>query len=187
VPTDFKKEFTMARQSYHPLIKLLHWITVILLVGTSLLGFYFSDMPRGDEKNELLRLHASIGLLIGVVVLSRVMLRFTVAAPPPINPATKWQNCTAASVHILLYAALLLLIGAGMFALFTVGWDVPFFSLFSVPTVYDQRDMDLHHFFEEIHVAVWWCTTALVALHVCAALYHTLKLRDKTLSRMWFD
>lgn len=176
----------MARQSYHPLIKLLHWVTVFMLVGTSLLGFYFSDMPRGDEKNELLRLHASVGLLIAMIVLSRIVVRFTTSAPPPINPIAKWQNRLAVSVHALLYAGLLLLIGAGMFALFTVGWDVPFFGMFSVSTMYDQRDMDLHHLFEEIHMITWWGVTVLVAMHVCAALYHRFIQRDETLSRMWF-
>jgi cytochrome b561 len=173
-------------QTYSMPTRVLHWLTVLALVGTSILGFYFSDMPRGTEKSELIRLHASLGVLVLGLVLTRVGFRFAKKSPPPLEPKARVQNIAAHAVHGLLYIGLLVIVGGGMWTLFTVGWSVPFFGLFEIPTWY-ERDMALHHFYEEIHVTAWWVVTGLVALHVLAALFHKYVKKDATFSRMWFS
>lgn len=175
----------MNNAHYHPVVKLLHWVTVAALVGTSILGFFFSDMPRGEEKTELLKLHASFGLLILGVVLCRIGARLLTTKPAPVMQGAKWQNRAAAALHGLLYTAMIALILAGMFALFSVGWGVSFFGLFEIPTPL-IRDIKLHHLFETIHVAVWWCLLVMVVGHLAAALHHHFIKRNALLARMWW-
>lgn len=172
--------------SYSTRLKALHWLVALVIVGTSILGFTFSDMPRGPEKNELLRLHASIGLLVLMLMALRLGVRLRDGAPAPLDPSTPRLNRTAKAAHWLMYGIVALLIVAGMFALFTVGWGVPFFGLFEVPSLFAERDMALHHLFETIHKGAWWTLAVLVGTHVLAALWHHGVKRDGTLSRIWF-
>jgi len=170
-------------QGYGWFAKSLHWLVALLMVGLSVVGFIFADMPRGDEKTELLILHASFGLLLLAAMVVRLGVRAVGARPAPLDPAVKRLNAVAHGVHMVLYLGIFLVIAAGMLTLMTVGWDVPFFDLFAVPTPF-ERDMDLHHLFEDIHVTGWWALAGLVALHLLGALYHALVLKDGTLSRM---
>lgn len=173
-------------ETYSSRLKVLHWIAALLIVGSSVLGFYFSDMPRGDEKSELLRLHASFGLLILMLTAVRLVFRLRDGAPAPVDPDAVAVNRAAKLAHWVIYGILFVMIAAGMGALFTVGWGVPFFGLFEVPTMFAERDMDLHHLFEEIHVFAWWGLATLVGLHVLAALWHHVIKKDGTLKRIWF-
>ncbi len=170
-------------QGYGWLSKSLHWLVALLMVGLSVVGFIFADMPRGDEKTELLTLHASFGLLLLAFMVIRFGVRAASPRPAPHDPSAMRRNAVAHGVHMLLYLGIFLVIAAGMLTLMTVGWDVPFFGLFAVPTPF-ERDMDLHHLFEEIHIYGWWVLAGLVGLHLVGALYHALVLKDGTLSRM---
>jgi len=170
-------------EGYGWLAKGLHWLVALQMVGLSVFGFIFADMPRGDEKTELLILHASFGLLLLAVMVVRLGVRLRSTRPAPLQPDAARMNALAHGVHLVLYLGVFLVIAAGMLTLMTVGWDVPFFGLFAVPTPF-ERDMDLHHLFEEIHIYGWWALAGFTGLHVLGALYHAFVLKDGTLRRM---
>ncbi|WP_286829694.1 MULTISPECIES: cytochrome b [Kordiimonas] len=172
-----------SESGYGWLAKSLHWLVALLMVGMSVVGFIFADMPRGDEKTELLTLHASFGLLLLAFMVVRLGVRMKGVRPRPLDPSATRLNALAHTVHRVLYLVIFLVIAAGMLTLMTVGWDVPFFGLFAVPTPF-ERDMALHHLFEEIHIYGWWVLAGLVALHLIGAMYHAFVLKDGTLRRM---
>ena len=60
---------------------------------------------------------------------------------------------------------------------------MPFFGLFSIPTPY-ARDMELHHFWEELHVTAWYVLAALFTLHITAVLFHQFVGKKQILKRM---
>jgi cytochrome b561 len=163
--------------------KVLHWLLALLLIGQSVVGLYFADMPRGDDKTELLRLHASFGLLILAFMLVRLGVRAAGERVEPVAGTPAKLKIVAHAAHLAIYALTFLVIGAGIFTLLTVGWNVDFFGMTVIPTWF-ERDMDLHHLFEDIHVYGWYVLAALVGLHLVGVIYHTLILKDGTLKRM---
>jgi cytochrome b561 len=36
-----------------------HWLSTLIILGLLAVGLYFSEMPRGDEKTSLVKLHIS--------------------------------------------------------------------------------------------------------------------------------
>lgn len=162
--------------------KALHWGMALLIISMVALGLYMSDLPRGDAKSELIRLHASCGLLAFMLLTMRFGWKLANPHPVPLSDI-KWQVVLSKLVHWTFYAVIAFQVVSGSLSLMTVGWDVPFFGLFAIPTPY-ERDMALHHFWEDWHVAAWYSFAALFTLHIGAVLFHQLVGKKQVLQRM---
>lgn len=174
--------FKNTEASYGWPAKSLHWIMALLIISMVALGLYMSGMPRGDEKSELIRLHASTGLLVFMLLLVRFGWKLVNSAPDHVSDI-KWQKNLSRLVHWVFYGVIAFQVMSGSLSLMTVGWDVPFFGLFSIPTPY-ARDMELHHFWEDLHVMAWYGLAALFTLHIAAVLFHHFVSGKQILKRM---
>ncbi len=168
--------------SYGWLAKVLHWGMAVMLVSLVAVGLYMSDMPRGDEKSAIIRLHASSGLLVIMLLAVRLVWKLMNNGPEPMEspPVQQW---IARLTHWGLYAVIAFQVVSGSMSLMTVGWDLPFFGMFSIPTLY-ERDMDLHHLWEDLHVISWYTLAGLTLLHLCGALYHQFIKKTGIIARM---
>lgn len=162
--------------------KTLHWGMALLIISLVALGLYMSGLPRGDAKSELIRLHASSGLLAFMLLTIRFGWKLSNKSPSPLSDI-KWQVALSKLVHWAFYAVIAGQVVSGSLSLMTVGWDVPFFGLFSIPTPY-ERDMALHHYWEDWHVTAWYTLAVLFALHIGAVLFHQLIGKKQILKRM---
>lgn len=162
--------------------KTLHWGMALLLVSLVALGLYMSDMPRGEEKSALIRLHASSGLLAFTLLTVRLAWRLMNVSPDPISSEV-WKTRLAKLVHWGLYGIVAAQVSTGAMSLMTVGWDLPFYDLFSIPTPF-ERDIPRHQFWEGLHVASWYGFAGLMLLHLGAVLYHQTIGRTPVLKRM---
>lgn len=167
---------------YGALAKSLHWIMALLIISMVALGLYMGDLPRGEEKSALIRLHASSGLLAMLLLVVRFGWKLGNVSPAPLNNV-RWQVLLAHTAHWAFYGVIAFMVISGSLSLLTVGWDLPFFGLFSVPTPY-ERDMELHHFWEELHEAGWYALAALFVLHIAAVLFHQFVGKKQVLKRM---
>lgn len=174
--------FKNSTDSYGLFAKTLHWAMALVLISMVAFGLFVTDMPRGDEKSVLIGLHASTGLLTMILLLVRFGWKLDNVSPASLSEI-RWQAGLAAFVHWLFYGIIAFQIVSGSMSLLTVGWDLPFYGLFSIPTPY-ERDMQLHHFWEELHVAGWYALAVLFALHIGAVLYHQFISKKKALKRM---
>lgn len=170
------------KASYGWPAKTLHWAMALLLVSMVALGLYMGDLPRGEQKSELIRLHASSGLLALMLLLIRFGWKLANETPDPPNESVAKARI-AKVVHWGLYAVVLVQVATGSMSLMTVGWDLPFYDMFSIPTPF-ERDIDRHHFWEELHEASWYVFAALMLLHLGAVVYHQLIEKTPTLRRM---
>ncbi len=167
---------------YGAMAKSLHWIMALLVISLVALGLYMGDLPRGEEKSALIRLHGSSGLLAITLLAFRLGWKVSNPAPAPLS-SIKWQTLLASLVHWGFYGVIAFMVVSGSLSLLTVGWDLPFFGLFSIPTPY-ERDMDLHHFWEELHEAGWNVLAVLFVAHIGAVLFHQIIGKKQTLKRM---
>lgn len=162
--------------------KALHWVMALLIISMVTFGLYMGGMPRGEEKSALIRLHASSGLLVMMLLVIRFGWKMVNLSPAPLSDV-RWQVGLAKLVHWVFYGVIAFQVVSGSMSLMTVGWDLPFFGLFSIPTPY-ERDMALHHFWEELHEAGWYSLAALLALHIGAVLFHQITGKHRVLRRM---
>ncbi len=164
----------------------LHWLVAFLVIGQWGLGLVMAEFIKDLElKFDLFQLHKSIGFLIFVLMVLRLVWRF--AQPVPALPAdmTSLERRLSSFSHWGLYTVLLLMPVAGWISVATSKIVVPtrIFGLFTLPNPFGP-DPGLHEFTEEAHELLAWILLVLIVLHVAAALRHHFIHRNEILLRM---
>lgn len=175
---------------YSSVAILLHWTIAALILTNLGLGWWMQTL-EGLAQFEKYQLHKSIGILVLLLSVLRLVWRLTHRAPPYPDSMRSWEKLAASSVHWLLYAIMIGMPLTGWLLVSTSAFNLPTLLFHTVPwphlPVHDwpvEARMQINHLSEGAHKALAFGTAALVALHVGAALKHQLVARDKVLSRM---
>lgn len=165
---------------YHPLLVALHWLLALLIIGNLAAGLLVLDGIADSDPAKLpvLRLHMAGGLAILLLMLVRVVTRFTTAKPGPAHTGPlRWL---AAGSHLLLYVGALAMAVTGLGMAQLAG----LFPILEGKAAALPADWSTiaphagHELFARLLLAV-------LALHVAGYLYHLLR-RDGMAGRMWF-
>ena len=162
-----------------------HWLIGIALIGQIAFGFLLDDIaPRGTPSRAVvINLHKSVGLLLGLAIMLRLLWRLRhhpPAWPPGMAP---WQLRAARLGHQALYACMLVMPVSGYVASNFSRHGVKFFGLAlrpwgpDLPAVYAALNL--------LHISTAWLFCALIFGHVLMALKHSWVDRDGTLARIW--
>ena len=144
----------------------LHWAVVALLAGSFLTHEAMDDALRAAIRGEIAggamaNAHRAFGIVAAVLALARIAMRVQHGAPP-LPPGTHPLIALASRLtHGALYVLLLAIPFTGAAA-----WFGP------------SRDIG------EVHGALFNALAALVALHVAAAVFHQVVLKDGLMRRM---
>ena len=163
-------------------VRTFHWLTVLLLVALFALAWTFERLGPDERGAALVNAHRSVGIVLFLLVSSRLVWRATHPLPPLPVPTPRWERILAGSVQGLLYAALLAMPLLGWAASATAGDEVRLFG-FALPDVLAMDEALSDRLFA-LHGAVAWVVLTLVALHVAGALRHHFIRRDGVLTRM---
>ena len=155
----------------------IHWISALLIFLLIPLGSIMTDMPNGDLKTLLYRIHILIGLTVLVLTLIRIVWAFLDTRPHAVE-MSKENFYLYKGVQILMYVILTLLTLSGLVLLLTSGLiDVLIGTTTSLPT--DLRRLPpalIHNILSKILIA-------LLVLHIAGVVYHQFTKSD-ILSRM---
>jgi cytochrome b561 len=159
----------------------LHWTIAILIIVNLTIGLLHESLLKGT-----IPLHKSIGMLVLLLSVARLLWRFT-HRPPPLPATVKaWEKGLAHAVHWLLYALMILIPLSGW--VFTSAspnrHPLGFFGLFPLPMFPVTQDKALSSVIAERHEQLAYLMIALLLLHICAATKHRFVDRDRTLDRM---
>ena len=173
-----------ARTDHYPArSKLLHWLIAICVLTTAPVAIAMVRVDQGPIQDALYNFHKSLGVLILILMVLRLINRLVVGAPvadPGIEP---WQRTVSSIVHTSLYVLLLAMPAVGYVANSVYGASTPFFGLFNLPPIAGKNEALATQLFA-IHRWVGFLVIALVLAHVGAALYHYVVRRDNVLQRM---
>ena len=162
----------------------LHWIIAALVLVMIGLGFYMSDIPRGTpDRSFYFNLHKSIGLTVALIVLFRIWWRHK--NPPPPLPASMpaWQVTASKISHALLYMCLIMMPVAGFTASQFTKYGVTYFGMFKIPPMGPENKV-LWDFFQGVHENTAYVLVFVLVVHILAALYHFLVVKDGVFQRM---
>lgn len=167
---------------YHLLLRILHWtiaVLVILQLAVGALGL--ERLPNNAEKIGPLQGHVTVGLLIGVLMVVRLVTRLTTKKPPPATAGNTLLNNLRRLTHLLFYVVVLSMISTGVgLAIMAELFPILFGPGGTLPESFDAfPPLGGHEFFATVLVV-------LLALHVAGAIYHEVVLKDRLLSRMGF-
>jgi cytochrome b561 len=155
---------------YHPIMVVLHWLTVVLILGAGLLA---------DAGSSPIDIHMILGSLLLVTIIIRLILRYTLQRPAWANTGNQFFNKLGEWVHIGLYFfAFYILIFGGIIAYQR--------NLFG----YALGNGAVTHYkfalLGPLHQLGWLAVMGLFLLHIGGAVYHQFVIKDNLLNRMWF-
>jgi cytochrome b561 len=163
--------------------KLLHWLVAACVLTTAPVAIAMTRVTKGPTQDMLYNFHKSLGVLILILMILRLVNRLAAGAPtadPGIEP---WQKTVSSVVHTSLYVLLLAMPVVGYIANSTYGATTPFFGLFELPMIVGKNEELATQLFI-IHRWVGYLVIILALTHVSAALYHYFVRHDTVLQRM---
>lgn len=173
-------------QTYSTGSKLLHWLILALLVIQYTLGWTMPDIHKGTVPSGLIAWHLSIGTLILLAVIIRLVWRWMTPIPPSPDSIPRVLQWLSRLTHFALYFILLILPFMGWANASARGWTVTLFGTIALPALV-KTGSPFGRALGGIHGTTAIILLVVIGLHVCAAFYHQWVLRDGLLRRMWFS
>lgn len=169
---------------FTPVAMAFHWLTAVLVAVGVAIALLLDSTETARDRNDLLAIHKSIGILIFGLAWLRVLWRTTHAPPPLIVSQPPWQKAAAWVTHVALYLITLTMPITGFISAAARGRETTFFDLFKIPQ-WVPLDRSLSTLTENVHEWSSWGLYALVGLHVGAVIYHHFVQKDGLFGRMW--
>ena len=176
-------EIKNTKQSYGTVAQIFHWGVFILFVSLFVVAEMMEDAPKGPGKYALYDLHKSLGISVLFIAFVRLSWRMANPKPETLSTISKWIDKGASASHFLLYAIMFVMPLSGYIMSVSGGHGVGFFSLFTLPSLI-SKNHELHEIFEEVHEAMAAVILVIVGIHLLAALWHHLIVKDNVLRRM---
>lgn len=172
------------RERYGWPSKALHWSIGVLIIGLIGLGLWMVGLNYYHPwYHRSLELHKSLGMIVLALVAMKTFWRWWSPYPQLAATLTGWQRCSAAVVHGLLWAAMLLIPITGYGISTAEGQGVAVFEWFEIPAWLPKNDV-LRKVVTALHEWIAYAAGLLVLMHAGAAIKHEFVDRDGTLRRM---
>ena len=168
---------------YTPITIGLHWVMLLLIVAIyatmELKGIFPKDSGARDTLKQL---HYTLGLSALALVFARILVNLFTRAPQVIPDPPRWQKVSAKSMHVALYALMIMLPVLGWLILSAKGQAIPFWGVDLPPLI--GANASLGKWLKNVHEFGATAGYFLVGAHAAAALFHHYVIRDNTLARM---
>jgi len=166
----------------------LHWLVAIMMIGLLAVGIYMEE----QEVYALYPWHKSLGVLILLLVLPRIVWRIMNGWPKSHEEHSSIETFLAKLVHWLLILGTLLMPISGMMMSGFGGHGIFVFGieLFAInPDPANPKEViavngTLASFGHEVHGVGSNVLIVAIVLHVIGAIKHHLIDKDNTLNRM---
>lgn len=163
--------------------RLLHWLTVLLLIGSFGLGLYMVGLGFSPRQIEIYTWHKWIGVtVLGLTILRILWRRFD---PSPALPGSMsaLERTLARLSHAMLYVMLVVMPVTGWIMSSALGVPVVYLGVVELPDLV-SADREFGEAMKVVHWGLSRLFLVLIALHVLAAFHHRLVRRDGVFERM---
>lgn len=165
--------------------KVLHWLMAALIFLMFFAVEGFANTTTTDERITMLIGHSSIGTIITMLLIMRITKRFIIKSKRPEHQLNLWQKRLSNITHIALYICMALVPLTGYLTARASELPVKLFATFNLSQVsssgYNQVNFDA---LRSIHESAIIALATLIVLHISAALYHKLIVKDQVLASM---
>jgi cytochrome b561 len=134
-------------------------------------------------KIGLLRLHMAAGIVLLVLMLVRLIVRWSTRRPAAATTGSPLLDRIAVLVHYSFYVVVIVMAASGLTTAVVSGLNLIVFGNSAAPL----PDSLMRFLSFRIHYYTAWAFVILIAVHILAALYHQMLLHDGLFLRMWFS
>lgn len=169
---------------YHSVLVTLHWLLALMIIIGLFMGTkVLSATPNSDpQKLFFLKMHISMGLIILVLMVFRLIVRVVTAKPPRADIGNKLFNWLGHMTHYVFYFIVIALAASGLATAGIAGLPEIIFGSSGqpLPENFDNIPPRAAHGYLAVVLML------VIAGHVLAFLYHQYVRKDGLFSRMWF-
>lgn len=173
----------MDSQRYSFPARLLHWAVAPLVLVQIALGFA-SDLSERPWSDFFLDQHVRVGVPLFGLILLRLLWRLGNEPPPLPEAIAPWQRRAAGETHATLYLLLVLMPVTGYVLWAWTAPSLDFWGVGHVPILFRGGDDEFGRSVAGYaHEYGAYAISALVLIHISAALYHSFVARDLSIGR----
>ena len=167
---------------FTPLQRLLHWVMAVCIIAQLFIGVGMEStvMPK---YLTLIATHRTLGAVILVLALVRLVVRLRSGAPPLPADLPAPMKLAAQLSHYALYALMIGMPLLGWAMLSSAGYPIVLLGGVVVPPILAQSD-SLHALLWNAHFGLAFAFFGLILMHVAAALFHAFVRRDGVFEAM---
>lgn len=160
-----------------------HWGVGLLIIAVIAISFYMESLPPSSYKYQVYNLHKSLGLLVLLLAVPRLIWRLSHGRPPKLPHYKTWEVWLSGTVTWAMYALMIAMPLSGWLMNSAAGFPLKAFGTVPVPLLMDNNK-ELAELFEEAHELMGDALKILILLHVAGVLKHLTIDKDNTLYRM---
>ncbi len=169
-------------KNYHPLSRLLHWLSALTIIGMFAVGWWMVDLSYYSEWYRTApHWHKSVGILLALLTVFRLVWKKV--KPSPQIEGKPIEVKAAKAAHHFMYLLLIVVFASGYMISTADGRGIEVFTWFTVPGAGElfanQPDIA-----GEVHYYAALILIGLAAIHAVAALKHHFIDKDDTLRKM---
>ena len=165
--------FKNSKTQYGLIARILHWTSVALLLSIIVIASQFTDTPSSPEKLALISKHSSLGLMLLILMTTRLTWRNLNPNPIDSYGIKTWQKLLAISLHRSIYIIVLTQCLLGMLLWLSSGKPFHFFDVLEWPSLLD-KPAPIHETITGFHYFISVMIYPLFAVHITAAIYHQI-------------
>jgi cytochrome b561 len=169
-------------QRFTPLQRTLHWVMAVCILAMLFIGVGMASTVA-PEYLSLVAIHKSLGILILILALIRLVVRLRSGAPPLPADLPEPMKLAAHLSHYALYALMIAMPLLGWAMLSAADYPVTVWPSLWLPRIVPQS-ASLHTALWNAHHYLGLLFFAVILMHVAAALFHALIRRDGVFDAM---
>ncbi|BCQ50951.1 cytochrome b [Burkholderia gladioli] len=172
----------MMKTGFNPLARLLHWLMAAMILAMLFIGVGMVSSVSARHA-VLIAIHKPLGIAILVLVIVRLVVRFSKRPPALPEDLPGWQRAAAHLSHWVLYALMIAMPLIGWAMLSAGGYPVMLGGGVQLPALMGT-DPIAFAWLRNAHELLAFVLFATVVLHLAAALFHGLIRRDGVFGSM---
>lgn len=170
------------KTGFNPLARLLHWLMAAMILAMLFIGVGMVSSVSARHA-VLIAIHKPLGIAILVLVIVRLLVRFSKRPPALPEDLPGWQRAAAHLSHWVLYALMIAMPLIGWAMLSAGGYPVMLGGGVQLPALMGA-DPIAFAWLRNAHELLAFVLFATVVLHLAAALFHGLIRRDGVFGSM---
>jgi cytochrome b561 len=158
-----------------------HWLTVMLVLAAYVVSKGDPDSLYSAGADGLRRIHETLGVLVFIVVVLRLLWRL-IDSTPAKQPMPRWMAAAAKLVQFALYALLAAIPATAVLGTWLLGIPVTLPGFDIAPQI--AKAHGLGQLIMELHTTLGNAILWVAGVHAAAALFHHFYLRDQVFQSM---
>ena len=169
---------------YSSLNQTLHWVTAVCMLAILPLAWVMTNAEhKTPGLNAMYNWHKTLGLIVLLVTLFRVVWRFIDKPPPYPARLAAWDKGLAHATYWLFFATLLWMPITGAIMSMLGTHPTVLFNVIPLKSPFAPNE-HLEETFGNLHALGQWAVYALILLHLAGVAFHLIWGRDGVVGRM---